>query len=492
MISSLEVINGMNYKIVLKIIGNVLVYEALLLLLPFAIALTYSGEDANSFLITIAITLIVALVLRNIKIKDKSMYAKEGFLTVGLAWIAIAAFGALPFVISGSIPSYIDAFFETVSGFTTTGATILTEVESLPKGILFWRSLTHWIGGMGFLIFILALVPTIGSNSIHLLKAESPGPNPGKIVPKIRETAKILYIIYLVLTIIQTILLIMSGLSVYDSVIHALGTAGTGGFSNMNLSVGAFNNPAAEWIITIFMIIFGVNFSLYFQLIKGNIKGFFKNEELKYYLLIVLVSIVFIAINIIDFNNGNIGLSIRQSSFQVASIISTTGYATTDFNLWPSLSKTIIMILMIVGAMAGSTAGGIKTIRLVIMLKAVRRGIDKILHPKRIQSVKIDGKVVDEETISGVLLFIAAYSVIYLIALFIVSFDGFDLVTNITSVLTAISNVGPGLEMVGPMGNFSNFSKLSKIVLSFCMLAGRLEIYPMLIMFSKSIWKRTY
>lgn len=482
----------MNYKIVLKIIGNVLVYEALLLLLPFAIALTYSGEDVKSFLITIVITLIVALVLRNIKIKEKSMYAKEGFLTVGLAWIAIAAFGALPFVISGSIPSYIDAFFETVSGFTTTGATILTEVESLPKGILFWRSLTHWIGGMGFLIFLLALVPTMGSNSIHLLKAESPGPNPGKIVPKIRETAKILYIIYLVLTIIQTILLILSGLSVYDSVIHALGTAGTGGFSNMNLSVGAFNNPTAEWIITIFMIVFGVNFSLYFQLIKGNIKGFFKNEELKYYLLIVLVSIVFIAINIIDFNNGNIGLSIRQSSFQVASIISTTGYATTDFNLWPSLSKTIIMILMLAGAMAGSTAGGIKTIRLVIMLKAVRRGIDKILHPKRIQSVKIDGKIVDEETISGVLLFIGAYSVIYLIALFIVSFDGFDLVTNITSVLTAISNVGPGLEMVGPIGNFSKFSNLSKIVLSFCMLAGRLEIYPMLIMFSKSIWKKTY
>ncbi len=482
----------MNYKIVLKIIGNVLLYEALLLLLPFAIALAYSGKDVNSFLITIGITLVVALVLRNIKIKDKSMYAKEGFLTVGLAWIAIAAFGALPFVISGSIPSYIDAFFETVSGFTTTGATILTEVESLPKGILFWRSLTHWIGGMGFLIFILALVPTLGSNSIHLLKAESPGPNPGKIVPKIRETAKILYIIYLVLTIIQTILLIMSGLSVYDSVIHALGTAGTGGFSNMNLSVGAFNNPTAEWIITIFMILFGVNFSLYFQLIKGNIKGFFKNEELKYYLLIVLVSIVFIAINIIDFNNGNIVLSIRQSSFQVASIISTTGYATTDFNLWPSLSKTIIMILMIVGAMAGSTAGGIKTIRLVIMMKAIRRGIDKILHPKRIQSVKVDGKVVDEETISGVLLFIGAYSVIYLIALFIVSFDGFDLVSNITAVLTAISNVGPGLEMVGPVGNFSAFSNLSKIVLSFCMLAGRLEIYPMLIMFSKSIWKRTY
>ncbi|MGG7179275.1 TrkH family potassium uptake protein [Clostridium paraputrificum] len=482
----------MNYKMVLKVLGNVLLYELLLLIIPSAVALYYGDGDAIAFLLTMIIMAPLAIFLRRIKVRGSEMYAKEGFLTVGLSWLVIAAVGAIPFVISGAIPSYIDAFFETVSGFTTTGASILTEIQSLPRGILFWRSFSHWIGGMGFLIFILALVPSLGSNTIYLLKAESPGPNPGKIVPRIKETAKILYIIYFVLTIIQTILLMVAGLSFYDSVIHALGTAGTGGFSNMNTSVAAFNSPAVEWIITIFMILFGVNFALYFQVIKGNIKSFFKSEELKYYLLMIGVSIVFITINILDFNGGNIGESVRQSSFQVASIITTTGYATVDFNLWPTLSKMIIMMLMIAGAMAGSTGGGVKTIRIVIILKAIRRGIDRILHPKRIQGVKIDGKAVDEETISGVFLFIGAYIVISLIAMFIVAFDGFDLVTTSTAVLTAISNVGPGFEMVGPTGNFSAFSPLSKIVLSFCMLAGRLEIYPMLIMFSKSIWKKTY
>ena len=482
----------MNYKMVLKVLGNVLLYELLLLIIPLAVALYYGDGDAMGFLFTIILMVPLAMLLRKIKVRDNEMYAKEGFLTVGLSWLVISAFGAIPFVISGAIPSYIDAFFEMVSGFTTTGASILTEIQSLPRGILFWRSFSHWIGGMGFLIFILALIPSLGSNTIYLLKAESPGPNPGKIVPRIKETAKILYIIYFVLTIIQTILLMVAGLSFYDSVIHALGTAGTGGFSNMNTSVAAFNSPAVEWIITIFMILFGVNFALYFQIIKGNIKNFFKSEELKYYLLMIGVSIVFITINILDFNGGNIGESVRQSSFQVASIITTTGYATVDFNLWPTLSKMIIMMLMIAGAMAGSTGGGVKTIRIVIILKAIRRGIDKILHPKRIQGVKIDGKAVDEETISGVFLFIGAYIVISLIAMFIVAFDGFDMITTSTAVLTAISNVGPGFEMVGPTGNFSAFSPLSKTVLSFCMLAGRLEIYPMLIMFSKSIWKKTY
>ena len=482
----------MNYKMVLKVLGNVLLYESILLLIPLGIALAYGDGDSLAFLITIILMMPIALVLKKMNIEGKEMYAKEGFLTVGLTWIVISALGALPFVISGAIPSFIDAFFETVSGFTTTGATILAEIESLPRGILFWRSFTHWIGGMGFLIFILALVPSLGSNTIYLLRAESPGPNPGKIVPKISETAKILYIIYLILTIVQTILLMMAGLSAYDAIIHALGTAGTGGFSNMNTSVAAFSSPSVEWIITIFMILFGINFALYFQVIRGNIKGFFKSEELKYYLLMILVSIIFITINILGFNNGNLNDSIRQSSFQVASIITTTGYATVDFNLWPTLSKIIILMLMISGSMAGSTGGGVKTIRIVIMLKAVRRGIDKILHPKRVQRVKIDGKVVDEETISGVFLFLGAYIVIFLISIFIVAFDGFDLITTSTAVLTSISNVGPGFEMVGPIGNFSAFSPLSKIVLSFCMLAGRLEIYPMLIIFSKSIWKKTY
>ena len=481
----------MNYRLALKVIGNVLKYETMLLFIPFMVAVYY-GEDVVPFLLTVLISGVLAFFLTRIKSEKQQMYAKEGFITVGIVWIVISIIGALPFVIDGSIPSFIDAFFETVSGFTTTGATILTEIESLSKSILFWRSFTHWIGGMGVLIFMIALIPSLGSSTIHLLRAESPGPNPGKIVPKIKETAKILYIIYFVLTVVETIFLMMAGLSLYDAVIHALGTAGTGGFSNMNTSVAAFNSPAVEWIITIFMLIFGVNFALYYQLLKGNIKNALKNEELKYYVLIFVSAIVLITINILKIYGDNFGEAVRASSFQVASIVTSTGYATADFNLWPTVSKMLIVFLMLVGAMAGSTGGGIKTIRIVIIMKAIKREINKILHPKRIQSVKIDGKVVEEETISGVFLFIAAYAVIALIAMFIISFDGFDLITTTTSVITTLSNIGPGLELVGPTGNFSAFSDLSKTVLSFCMLAGRLEIYPMLILFSASVWKKTY
>lgn len=481
----------MNYRLALKVIGNVLKYETMLLFIPFMVAVYY-GEDVVPFLLTVLISGVLAFFLTRIKSEKQQMYAKEGFITVGIVWIVISIIGALPFVIDGSIPSFIDAFFETVSGFTTTGATILTEIESLSKSILFWRSFTHWIGGMGVLIFMIALIPSLGSSTIHLLRAESPGPNPGKIVPKIKETAKILYIIYFVLTVVETIFLMMAGLSLYDAVIHALGTAGTGGFSNMNSSVAAFNSPAVEWIITIFMLIFGVNFALYYQLLKGNIKNALKNEELKYYVLIIVSAIVLITINILKIYGDNFGEAVRASSFQVASIVTSTGYATADFNLWPTVSKMLIVFLMLVGAMAGSTGGGIKTIRIVIIMKAIKREINKILHPKRIQSVKIDGKVVEEETISGVFLFIAAYAVIALIAMFIISFDGFDLITTTTSVITTLSNIGPGLELVGPTGNFSAFSDLSKTVLSFCMLAGRLEIYPMLILFSASVWKKTY
>lgn len=482
----------MNITAILNIIGHVMKYEIILLLIPFFVALFYGQGDANAFLYTVLLMIPIALILIKIKGKKNEIYAKEGFLTVGLAWIVISFFGALPFVFSGAIPSLVDAFFETSSGFTTTGASILTEIQSLPKGILFWRSFTHWVGGMGFLIFILALMPTFSGNTIHLLKAESPGPTPGKIVPKIKQTAKILYAIYFVLTLIETIFLKSAGLSWYDSIIHALGTAGTGGFSNMNASVAAFNNPAVEWIITIFMFLFGVNFVLYFQLIRGNVKAFFKSEELKWYLIAVFASIIIIAVNIIPFNHGDVTKSIRDSAFQVSSIVTTTGYATVNFNLWPTLSKVILIMLMFMGAMAGSTGGGIKTIRIVIIFKAIRREIDKILHPRRVKSVKIDGNVVEEETISGVFLFIFAYIIISLIAIFIVSFDNFDVTTTVTSVIATLSNIGPGLEMVGPAGNFSAFSDLSKLVLSFCMLAGRLEIYPMLILFSPSLWKKNF
>ena len=482
----------MNITAILNIIGHVMKYEIILLLIPFFVALFYGQGDANAFLYTVLLMIPIALIIIKIKGKKNEIYAKEGFLTVGLAWIVISFFGALPFVFSGAIPSLVDAFFETSSGFTTTGASILTEIQSLPKGILFWRSFTHWVGGMGFLIFILALMPTFSGNTIHLLKAESPGPTPGKIVPKIKQTAKILYAIYFVLTLIETIFLKSAGLSWYDSIIHALGTAGTGGFSNMNASVAAFNNPAVEWIITIFMLLFGVNFVLYFQLIRGNVKAFFKSEELKWYLIAVFASIIIIAVNIIPFNHGDVTKSIRDSAFQVSSIVTTTGYATVNFNLWPTLSKVILIMLMFMGAMAGSTGGGIKTIRIVIIFKAIRREIDKILHPRRVKSVKIDGNVVEEETISGVFLFIFAYIIISLIAIFIVSFDNFDITTTVTSVIATLSNIGPGLEMVGPAGNFSAFSDLSKLVLSFCMLAGRLEIYPMLILFSPSLWKKNF
>ena len=482
----------MNITAILNIIGHVMKYEIILLLIPFFVALFYGQGDANAFLYTVLLMIPIALILIKIKGKKNEIYAKEGFLTVGLAWIVISFFGALPFVFSGAIPSLVDAFFETSSGFTTTGASILTEIQSLPKGILFWRSFTHWVGGMGFLIFILALMPTFSGNTIHLLKAESPGPTPGKIVPKIKQTAKILYAIYFVLTLIETIFLKSAGLSWYDSIIHALGTAGTGGFSNMNASVAAFNNPAVEWIITIFMLLFGVNFVLYFQLIRGNVKAFFKSEELKWYLIAVFASIIIIAVNIIPFNHGDVTKSIRDSAFQVSSIVTTTGYATVNFNLWPTLSKVILIMLMFMGAMAGSTGGGIKTIRIVIIFKAIRREIDKILHPRRVKSVKIDGNVVEEETISGVFLFIFAYIIISLIAIFIVSFDNFDVTTTVTCVIATLSNIGPGLEMVGPAGNFSAFSDLSKLVLSFCMLAGRLEIYPMLILFSPSLWKKNF
>ncbi|KJZ83879.1 MULTISPECIES: TrkH family potassium uptake protein [Clostridium] len=482
----------MNYKAVLSILGNVVKYMVALLFVPLLIALYYGEGDAKSFLLTILIGAPIGFILSNIKAEKKAIYAKEGFLIVGFAWIIISAIGALPFVISGAIPSFIDAFFETVSGFTTTGATILTAIEGLPKGILFWRSFTHWIGGMGFLIFMLALIPSLGSNSIHLLKAESPGPSPGKIVPKIKETAKILYLIYFALTLIEGILLMCAGMNLYDAVIHAMGTAGTGGFSNMNASIAAFNSPAIEWIITIFMLIFGINFALYFQILKGNFKGFFKNEELRYYLLIILSAFILITVNIISLNGGDIILSVRQSAFQVSSIVTSTGFATVDFNFWPTLSKLIIVMLMFVGAMAGSTGGGIKTVRIVIMLKAIKREINKIIHPKRVNSVKIDGKTVDEDIIHGVFLFIGAYIIISLIAIFIISFDNFDVVTTVTSVITTMSNIGPGLEVVGPAGNFEAFSPLSKLVLSFCMLAGRLEIYPMLIMFSPSIWRKNH
>ena len=451
-------------------------------MIPFLVALYYGDGDALSFFITMVLMLPIMIFLCKIRTDKEEIYAKEGFLTVGLAWILISVVGALPFVISGAIPSFIDAFFETSSGFTTTGASILTEIESLPRGILFWRSFTHWIGGMGFLIFILAVIPSLSTNTIFLLKAESPGPNPGKIVPKIRETAKILYMIYFIMTVIETILLMMAGLSLYDALIHALGTAGTGGFSNMNSSVASFNNPAVEWIITIFMLLFGVNFVLYFQMFKGDFKSVFKSEELKYYILMVVVSIVLITINIIDFNGGNIGLSIRESSFQVASVITTTGFATTDFGMWPTLSQILLLLLMVVGACAGSTGGGMKISRIMILIKSAKSSVKKMVSPRSVSTINVEGKPVDKQVLDFAYSYFVVYALIFFASV-LLSFENLDIVTTLTAPLTCLGNVGPGFgDLIGPVGNFALLSNFSKIVLSFDMLAGRLELFPMILL----------
>ncbi|NEZ46435.1 TrkH family potassium uptake protein [Clostridium niameyense] len=480
----------MNYPIVFKILGNVVKYEALVMIFPLIVSMHYGGGDSSSFAITIAIMLFIGFLMSRIKPKNKTFYAKEGFLSVSVCWIVISLLGALPFYISGAIPSFVDCIFETVSGFTTTGATILGEVQSLPKGILFWRSFTHWVGGMGILIFTLALMPSVGGNTIHLLKAESPGPTPGKIAPRIKQTAKLMYLVYFAMTVIEIVLLLMAGLSPYDALIHAFGTAGTGGFSNMNSSVGAYNNVYVEVIITVFMLLFGVNFNFYFQLLEGNVKQALKNEEVRYYLGMVLLAMLVIAFNIKGMYGNSFKEGFRQSSFQVASIVTTTGYSTTNFDLWPTLSKSILAVLMLTGCCAGSTGGGIKTVRIVLLFKAMKGEINKIIHPKMVNSVKLDGKVVDDDLIYSVGLFVFSYIAIIIIAVLLVSVDGMDLETTISSVLATVGNIGPGFKVVGPAGNFGSYSPFSKIVFSFCMLFGRLEIYPLLVMLRPSRWRK--
>lgn len=480
----------MNFAMVLKNLGKLLVCEALSIVPAALVSIYYKENEFWSFLYTIIILIVLGVILIRIKAKNKNIYSRDGFAIVAIGWILLSFFGALPFYFSGAIPSLVDSFFEASSGFTTTGATILGEIESLSRGILFWRSFTHWIGGMGVLVLVMAILPSAGAGSMQIMKAESPGPNPGKLVPKVKETAKILYGIYLVITLVQLILLKVSGLPLFDSIIHTLGTVGTGGFSSRNISVGAYNNIAAEIIITFFMLICGANFALHYQLLKGNIKGFFKDGEFKLYIFIVTMSIILITFNL----NGNIYNSVKESlrhaSFQVASIITTTGYATVDFNSWPSLSKLILLLLMFVGGCAGSTAGGLKNIRILLLFKAAKRDLLKIIHPKAVYTVTLQGKAVNEQTLSEVLGFFFMYVIIFCCSVLIVSFEGKDIVTTISSVATTLGNVGPGLEIVGPMGNFSSFTVFSKLIFSFCMIVGRLEIYPMILLLMPRFWAK--
>ncbi len=479
----------MNHRYVFHLFGKILIAMTALLALPMIVSLIYKESCYSSFLITMVISLVVGLAVSFIfKTEDKVIFAKEGFLIVALSWIGMSAIGALPFVISGEIPSYVDAFFETVSGFTTTGASILDDVESLSHGLLFWRSFTHWIGGMGVLVFMLAIIPSSNDRSIHILRAEAPGPIIGKLVPKMRDTAKILYLIYIALTLIEIVFLLAGRMSLFDSVVHAFGTAGTGGFGIKSDSIGSYS-PYLQWVITIFMLIFGVNFNLYYLILTKKIKSIFKSEELWTYILICFASTVIIAMNIRGLY-GNLSETIRESSFQVASVVTTTGYSTADFNAWPELSKTILLLLMFLGSCAGSTAGGFKISRLILLVKTVKREIKVLVHPRAVDVVRFEGKKVEEPVLKSLSAYLAIYLVCFMGIFILLSFDGYDILTNFSAASACFNNIGPGLGAVGPAASFSGFSVFSKIILSVAMLFGRLEIYPMLFVLSPSAWSR--
>lgn len=423
-----------------------------------------------------------------IKPKNRVIYAKEGFVIVAFAWLLLSGIGALPFVISGEIPSYIDAFFETVSGFTTTGASILTNVEKMSHGLLFWRSFTHWIGGMGVLVFIMAVVPSAADRSIHILRAEVPGPTVGKLVPRMKDTAKILYLLYIVLTVLEIILLLAGGMPLFDSIVHAFGTAGTGGFGIKANSIAGYNHYL-QWVITIFMLLFGINFNLFYLMLLRRFKAAFHSSELWCYMGIWVVATLVVTFNVMQLYES-FSESLRLAAFQTASIMTTTGYATADFNLWPNLSKGILVVLMCIGACAGSTAGGLKISRVMLLMKMIRRELRHMLHPRSVGVVKFEGKKVDNQTLSSVNAYFAIYVVISAIIFLLLCIDGFDLETNLTAMIACFNNIGPGLGRVGPAASFAGYSVLSKLVLSFAMLLGRLEIFPLLFAVIPSTWMK--
>ena len=478
----------MNFRLVFKVTGKALMVEAVSMLIPLMVCLFYQ-EDPTPFLFTIPLVMIIGFALSLLHSNDH-FFPREGFFSVALIWLLMGAFGALPFYFSGFFPSYIDCFFEAVSGFTTTGASILTAVEPLSRGILFWRSFIHWLGGMGVLILTIALLPSLGSRTLHLMKAESPGPVVSKLVPKSSQSSKILYGIYCGMTAIEIIALRIAGMPWYDSIVHSFATAGTGGFSTRNLSIAAYNSPAIEIIITIFMLLFSVNFSLYFLLLCGKVKQVLKSDELRFFLIVVFASIVLITFNIWNLY-PTVGESIRHAAFQVGSIISTTGFASTDFNQWPEFSRVLLVLLMFVGACAGSTGGAIKCSRVLLLGRCIRREIKQVIHPRVVNVVKLDGRVVDEPALRSVHIFFAAYIFITLGATLLVSVDNNSFGTTFTAVVSCIGNIGPGLELVGPMGNYAFFSPFSKLLLSLCIIIGRLEILPILVLFSGNAWKRS-
>ncbi len=479
----------MNYKMIGRTIGYMSLIEAALLLLPFVVALLYGEICAWSFLWTILIAVAIGLLLIVFcKPKNTLIYAKEGFIIASLAWIFFALIGALPFVLSGEVPSFADAFFETVSGVTTTGASVLTKVESLSHGILFWRSFTHWVGGMGVLVFIMAILPNVSGRPIHILRAEAPGPIVGKITPRMKDTARILYLIYIAMTVLEVVLLLCGGLPLFESAVLSFGTAGTGGFAILASGLSSYT-PYVQWVIAIFMLLFGVNFNLYYLMLLRRFRSAFHNAELWLYFGIVGVSAAIITLNIYPLYES-VSESLRQSVFQVASIVTTTGYATADFNLWPNLSKGIIFVLMFLGGCAGSTAGGLKMSRVLILGRMVKRELRRMLHPRSVSTVKLEGKQLEEGTLSGISVYFVLCFLCMTVVFLLICWEPFGLETNLTAVISCFNNVGPGLGAVGPMGGYAEYSVFSKIIFSFTMLLGRLEIYPLLLILLPASWKK--
>lgn len=470
--------------------GLLLRVEAALLCIPAAVSLIYRETSFVSFLITIAITLALGMTIKVFcRPTSRVIYAKDGLIIVALAWIVLSAFGAIPFVVSGEIPSYIDAFFETVSGFTTTGSSIITDLSIMSHGMLFWRSFTHWIGGMGIIVLIMAIFPTDSGRSMHIMRAEMPGPIVGKLVPRVKDTAKILYLIYIFLTVAETVFLVSGDMNLFESLVHSLGTAGTGGFGIKPDSIGGYSSYS-QWVVTAFMLIFGVNFNLYYLILIGRAKNVFKSEELRVYVGIVVGSIAAICVNIYHLYDG-FAETLKHSAFQVASLITTTGYATADFDLWPSFSKSILFLLMFIGGCAGSTAGGLKVSRIVLAFKMTVNSLKKFVHPRYVDSVKFEGKSIDAATKKSLNSYIMIYFMLFAVLFLAVSIDNFDFETNVSAIAACYNNIGPGFAAVGPTLSYAAFSPFSKLVLSFAMLLGRLELYPILTMLLPIAWKRS-
>ena len=479
----------MNYAMIRYIIGWILNFEAAFMRPSFVVGLIYREKSAWAIFATMLLCLVIGVPMVLLKRpKQAVFYAKDGFVSVGLSWVVLSVMGALPFVISGSIPHPVDALFETVSGFTTTGSSILSDVEALPKCMLFWRSFTHWVGGMGVLVFMLTILPMSGGYHMNLMRAESPGPSVERFVPTVKSTAKILYGIYICLSLLELLLLLVGKMPMFDALTLTFGTAGTGGFGIKNDSIGSYTTYQ-QTVITIFMILFGVNFNVYFLFLLKKIRQGLKNEELRAYLGIILGAILLITVNIAG-KFGNPFLAFHHAAFQVGSIITTTGYSTVDFNTWPTFSKTVLVLLMLIGASAGSTGGGIKVSRIVILAKSVKKELKQYLHPHSISKIKMDGKPVEHEVVRSINVFLIAYLLIYAVSMLIVSLDNFDFTTTFTSVAATINNIGPGLDLVGPAANFGILSVPSKLVLVFDMLAGRLEIFPLLLLFVPDTWRK--